>query len=226
MDSLPVVILVVAVFSVFAIITVLRIAKFFRGIVQGSRSGMVFSDKIWNWKEGESLSVADLWPWTGAMVSLFKDQELPTITPNRVTEGTIDGVSFQAFRIHAGFDGAQLGPASMPTIFQIRLQFPKKFPGKLVVQHVHGPTLGPDHELESIDFNKQTLVRATSKKVPFSILSPDFMAWYLDAPEKPLLVFDGSHCYCTIIEASTVHVNAATLVKNLLHHIRHSGALE
>lgn len=205
----------VGIALLWVIVTVVRIV---RGMAKTAQQGMVFSEKAWQWKEGETITLNDLWPAQSSFFKLFPSDQLPSIRPATILDGHAEDVSYKVFRIAFSLPGA-------PTVLQARFTFLAAFTGKLVVMRVDGPTIGRDAELESIEFNKQTVVQASSTKVAYAILSPDFMDWYLTCPQKPLLIFEGSVCYCTIVESSGTPFDVKEFIEQLLHHIRHSGAL-
>lgn len=128
-------------------------------------------------------------------------------------------VQYSVFRINFMFSQA-------PKILQGRLTFTASFPGWLTLQRVDGPTIGRDRQLESIEFNKKVLVYGESSKVAFQILSPDFMNWYLNRPEKPILAFRNNECYCTIVENSPLSKDQVKIFfSELIERIKHSGSL-
>lgn len=200
------------------IITVIRIV---RGIAKTAQQGMVFSEKAWQWKEGETITLSDLWPAQSSFFKLFPLDTLPAIRPAILLEGHTEDAMYKVFRIAFSLPSLP----GIPTVVQARLTFLAAFPGRLVVMRVDGPTIGRDAELESVEFNKQTVVQASSTEVAYTILSPDFMDWYLTCPQKPLLIFEGSACYCTIVEYAGPPFDIKEFIDQLVHHIRHSGAL-
>lgn len=197
-----------------------------RGFARVTRSGFVFSDRVWQWQEGEALTFAEIWPGSAGFLGSVDTSSLPVIVPKTVFTGHSDSVQYSAVRLSFELPGSAPDVVRIPSALQLRLTFAAAFPGRVVVYRTDGPSLGRDERLESIQFNKETFVWASETKAAYAIFSPDFMEWYLAQEAKPILVFDGASCYCTVVE--TIPWTAQqleALAAGLLQHIRHSGAL-
>ncbi|MFH1366635.1 MAG: DUF3137 domain-containing protein [Patescibacteria group bacterium] len=231
-----------------------RFFSVFKGMRQLGQSNLVLSPKVWSWQEGEALSFADIFPGLGEMIRFFSRQ--PKIWPKKMGQGTKQGVNYQIFQInfmpeeampagparpaisapfgkrvfvHKINSPAASGQAQMTgqfRIMQARVNFPKEFPGRLILQRVNGPTIGRDIDLESVEFNKKTLVHTDQAKIAYQILSPDFMEWYLKLSGQPIIFFDHQQCFYTHIGFdSRSEADMGSIIEELIDRVTHSGAL-
>jgi len=212
------------IFIAFFIILIIRPARkffsFFTGMKKiGQSGGQVFSDKIWKWQEGETISLAELWPGMADFTQGFDYAKTPGCLPVKAAEGQTQGVSYKIYRVMFLMPG-------FPGILQVRLTFPGSFPGRLVLNRVNGPTLGRDINLESVEFNKKVFVSTDQAKIAYQILSPDFMDWYLKLADQPILIFDHQECYYTIVEYKPKpQAEIMAVAEELAERVQHSGAL-
>ncbi len=82
-------------------------------------------------------------------------------------------------------------------------------------------------DLESTEFNKQTHLVAEPKDLAVKLLTPDFMAWYLDRTDPPLIHVEGDTC-CLMIEGRISEPRLTALFETLTvakRFIGRSGAL-
>lgn len=82
-------------------------------------------------------------------------------------------------------------------------------------------------DLESIQFNKLTYLVAEPKDIAVKVFAPDFMAWYLDLPDRPLVHVEGDTC-CVMIEGRISRERLTELTNTLLavkRFVERSGAL-
>lgn len=196
-----------------------KIFSVFKGVKTMNQSGQVFSDKIWKWKEGKTIFLSELWPGMSDFTQNFDYAKSPGALPIKAAEGQIEGVSYKIYRVMFLMPG-------FPGILQVRLTFPKAFPGRLILQRVNGPTIGRDIDLESVEFNKKVFVSTNQAKIAYQILSPDFMAWYLALPDRPIILFDHQSCFYTIVEYKPKdQAEIISVTEELAERVQHSGAL-
>lgn len=166
-----------------------------RGMSTSGLAGLTISDWVMKIQPGKQIKLETIWPEK----SEFRRMGSPALisdlaaTPYIVQEKDTPEYTFRAFRIDFQNSG-------IPTLLQIRLSLPKMFPGRLVVQPVAGIHYMKDINLESIKFNKKTIVQAETAKVAYQILSPDFMDWYLGLTFNPIFYFKDNVCNVTILE--------------------------
>ncbi|MFA5069959.1 MAG: DUF3137 domain-containing protein [Patescibacteria group bacterium] len=229
-----------------------KMFSFSKGLMTMSKTGPVFTSKVWSWREGETIDFADIFPGLKDVTSFFSEMPLPKIKPERVAIGEKEGVNYNIYRLNftnivkvpasrkpgfrpliihgvkaPGMSGGLNSSVSQSfNILQARLTFPGSFPGRLIIQRVAGPTLGRDIDLESVEFNKKVQVYTNQAKIAYQILSPDFMDWYLKLPDQPVIAFDQQICYYTLIGFSNKGEEEITAdIEQLIDRVLHSGAL-
>ncbi|MFH0829102.1 MAG: hypothetical protein V1907_02890 [Candidatus Kerfeldbacteria bacterium] len=110
----------------------------------------------------------------------------------------------------------------------ITWNLPGSIGGFLMLQRYdQKPPWESDRQLESIEFNRNTLVYASSKDLPFKLLAPDFMDWYLHHQTPPVIYLRNHEAKIFFIPPF-VPAEAAIpdIVRTVTNAIERSGALE
>lgn len=99
--------------------------------------------------------------------------------------------------------------------------------GQLILQRQgQKPLWGHESELESIEFNKETQVYASSRQLAFQLLAPDFMDWYLQSSTPPALVIKDSDAWMYFIPPFIPQEEVIPkIVQTVARAIEKSGAL-
>lgn len=152
-----------------------------------------------------------------------------TIKPQVVQRLTIEGHELTVVRtvFQQKLDGATLGAVSFS---QCMATLPRVVDGSVQLHRVKtGAVLWrPAPELESVDFNKQVWVYSSSRDLAFRVLSPDFMAWYLDNPKAPSVFVRDLLCVISFLPGTEPESPSeiASLANTIVKFIERSGALE
>jgi hypothetical protein len=84
--------------------------------------------------------------------------------------------------------------------------------------------LTKDAGLESVEFNKAVLTYASSPKLPFYLLPPNLMSWYLDQETAPIVYIKDKRGYIVFMDALSQD-EYIKISSELLKQIKRSGAL-
>lgn len=97
----------------------------------------------------------------------------------------------------------------------------------LLQRRTQKPWLGIERELESIEFNKDTTVYASRRDLPFKVLAPNFMDWFLRVPTPPALFLKDSDARMYFMPPFVPDERDLPMIAQAVAQaIEHSGVLE
>lgn len=76
--------------------------------------------------------------------------------------------------------------------YYFAIHTPKTVNGWLSLTPTTGREIEKDISMESVEFNDRVRVWASDKKLPYTLLPPDIMDWYLHLEEMPWIYYGGS----------------------------------
>jgi hypothetical protein len=101
----------------------------------------------------------------------------------------------------------------------------KTIDGYVYLQKLGGKMfLTKDAGLESVEFNKEVLTYASSPKLPFYLLPPNLMSWYLDQEVAPVIYIKDKRGYVVFMTTLSKE-EYFRISSELLKQIKRSGAL-
>lgn len=180
---------------------------------------LIPAEAVWSAVTGQQFGVHQINPRLQFLAKKFNGTFTVALD---VVEGQTESGKYKAVAFSTTPDqSAQLTP-----LIEVVFQLPAAIPGTLVLAKIgEAVSFGNgEAELESISFNQQTVVKATSKKLAFQVLAPDVMDWYLRTPQVPPLLLQGDKGMMVFTTFPTVTA-CQPIIEHILHMIMASGAV-
>ena len=139
------------------------------------------------------------------------------IEPVKSTTGVIDDCPYRQTMLIVG----------RLEVYQIELDLPSSIDGVIQVTPVgaHLALWNNAKKLESVEFNEKIGVFTSSRSLAYKVLSPDFMAWFMDLAIIPQLYILKTKCYIAFFGNDVPHDQQLFIAEKILQALRHSGAL-
>lgn len=177
----------------------------------------------WPLKKGDSMPAEKIWPMLRLPGMPGDSTEPLTLKVEDAIAGRLDSAEYRMIMLTV--DGSY-GPMVRPWR-QVLIRFVKTIDGKIIIHHIGNQMRfgDNDEELESIDFNKQVTLKASSRKLAFQVFSSDFMDWYISNAIAPSILFQDNMLTCIFVGAQTNPGEILSIVEKVIHSVQHSGAL-
>jgi len=217
----------IVILGTLGIIVVFAVAAFifFRSpkLSSGMKLEALSAETIWSAKQGQSIPAKKIWKFLNLPDTGNQGEDFKIVTES-VENHQIGG---SLCRLVKFAPMSSFGAVITPW-YQVAVKLPASIAGTIVIYRI-GQVMrfgGNEAQLESIDFNKQVILRATSRQLAWQVFPPDFMDYFLRMQNAPAIRVDRQSCALILLGQGMTHNQVRTITEKVIGYIEKSGALE